>query len=81
MTILKLNLPDDLAQRAQRAGLLSDTAMQTLLEDAIRRGAGRRLLGVAQKLHAANIPPMTDAEVVAEVKVVRAELRTRNQAN
>ena len=29
MTTLKLNLPDDLAQRA---GLLTDTAIQTLLE-------------------------------------------------
>ena len=81
MTTLKLNLPDDLAQRAQRAGLLTDTAIQKLLEDAMRRDAGRRLLGIAQQLHAANIPPMTDEEVVAEVKAVRAERRARNQAN
>ena len=81
MPTLKLHLPDDLAQRAQRAGLLTDTAIQKLLEDAIRRDAGRRLLGIAQQLHAAHIPPMTDEEVVAEVKAVRAERRARNQAN
>lgn len=79
MTTLKLNLPDELAQRAQSAGLLTDAAIQKLLEDAIRREAGRSLLNVAQQLHGANIPPMSNEEIVAEVKAVRAERRVRNQ--
>jgi len=84
MTELLLKLPDDLAQRAKSAGLLSDAAIQQLLEDAMRRAAGRKLLEVAERVHAAGIPPMTDEEVVAEVKAVRTEpifkaisLRTR----
>jgi len=80
MTTLKLNLPDELARRAQSAGLLTDAALQKLLEDAIRRDAGRRLLDAAKQLHAASIPPMSDEEIVAEVKAVRAERRARNQA-
>lgn len=77
MTTLKLNLPDDLAQRAQSAGLLTDAAIQKLLEDAIRRNAGRRLLEVSKRLQAANIAPMSDEEIVAEVKAVRAARRAR----
>jgi len=75
---LKLNLPDELAQRAKSAGLLTDTAIQKLLEDAVRRESGRRLLEIAERLHAANIPPMTEEEIVAEVKAVRAERRARD---
>jgi hypothetical protein len=81
MMTLKLNLPDELAQRAQSAGLLTDTSIQKLLEEAIRREAGRKLLNVAQQLHDANIPPMSDEEVVSEVKAARAALRARNTAN
>ena len=81
MTTLKLNLPDELAQRAQNAGLLTDSSIQKLLEEAIRREAGRKLLDIAQQLHDANIPPMSDEEIMAEVKAVRAERRARNSAN
>ncbi|MDP2795081.1 MAG: hypothetical protein Q8O25_13570 [Sulfurisoma sp.] len=77
MTELALKLPDDLAQRAKSAGLLSDSAIQRLLEDAMRRTAGRKLLEIAERVHAAGIPPMTDEEVVAEVKAARAEQRAR----
>jgi post-segregation antitoxin (ccd killing protein) len=58
MTTLQFNLPDDLAQRAKTAGLLTDAAIQELLEDAIRRQAGLRLLEIAQRLHQSNIPPI-----------------------
>ena len=75
MTTLKLNLPDELARRAQSAGLLSEAAIQKLLEEAVRRKSGRRLLEIAERLHAAKIPPMTDEQIVADVKAVRAERR------
>lgn len=77
MTHLTVNLPDELAQRARQAGLLSDQAIQRLLEDAMRREAGRKLLDIAKRVHAAGIPPMSDEEIVAEVKAVRAERRAR----
>lgn len=77
MTELVVKLPDELAQRAQRLGLLSDSAIQRLLEDAMRREAGRQLLQAAARIQAAGIPPMSDEEIVAEVKAVRAERRTR----
>ena len=75
MTELVVKLPDDLALRAKNAGLLSDSAIQRLLEEAMRREAGRKLLTVAERVHAAGISPMSDEEIVAEVKAVRAERR------
>lgn len=78
MTELVVRLPDELAQRARKAGLLSDSAMQRLFEEAIRREAGRKLLTIAEGLHAAGIAPMNDEEIVAEVKATRAERRSDN---
>ncbi len=77
MTELVVKLPDDLARRARSAGLLTDGAIQRLLEEAMRREAGRRLLQVAERLHAAGVPPMSEEEIDAEVKAVRAERRAR----
>ena len=77
MTELVLKLPDELAQRAKSAGLLSDSAIQRLLEEAMRREAGRKLLEVARRVQGAGIPPMTMDEIQAEVDVVRAERRAR----
>jgi hypothetical protein len=77
MTELVVKLPDDLARRAESAGLLTDSAIQRLLEEAMRREAGRRLVQVAQRLHAAGVEPMSDEEIVAEVKAARAERRGR----
>lgn len=77
MTELVIHLPDELAQRARNSGLLSDDAIRVLLEDALRRQAGRRLLEVARSLHAADIPLMSMEEIDAEVKAARAERRAR----
>lgn len=77
MTKWVVKLPDELAQRARKAGLLSDGAIQRLLEEAMRGAAGQQLLAVSERLHAAGIAPLSDEEIVAEVKAVRAERRDR----
>ena len=77
MTELVVKLPDELAQRAKNAGLLSDSAIQRLLEEAMRREAGRKLLEAARCIQASDIPPMTMDEIQAEVDAVRAERRAR----
>ena len=77
MTELVVKLPDELAQRAKSAGLLTDSAIQQLLEEAMRREAGRRLRQAAETLHAAGVEPMSEEEIVAEVNAARAERRTR----
>ncbi len=68
-----LNLPDDVAIRAKDAGLLNVETMQKLLEDAMRRTAGRKLLSMAERLHAAGIPPMNEDELNALIDDVRSE--------
>jgi hypothetical protein len=72
MTIVQIDLPDTLVQRARSEGLLSDSAVQKLLEDAMRRQAGRRLIETLEQLHAANIEPMSEEELDAEIRAVRA---------
>ena len=79
MTELVVQLPDDLVQRAKSAGLISDQAIQELLEDAMRRQAGRRLLEMVKRIHALNLPPMSDEEIMEEVRAVRAERRAARE--
>lgn len=57
---------------------MTDGAIQRLLEEAMRREAGRELLAIAESVHAPGIVPMSDEEVVAEVKAARAERRARD---
>lgn len=80
MTRIQIDLPDATARAAREAGLLTPEALVRLLDDALRREAGRKLLAVAQRVHAADIAPMSDEEVVTEVNAVRAEQRARQSA-
>jgi hypothetical protein len=68
-----INLPDDVAKRAQAAGLLTVESVQNLLEEAMRRAAGKRLLTMAEKLHTADIAPLSDDELDELIHEVRAE--------
>lgn len=45
-----------------------------------RGAAWGRLLAIAPALEAAGVPPMSEEEIVAEVKAVRAERRARHAA-
>lgn len=74
---LKLNLPDTLANEAQAAGLLTPQAIERLLREAVRSKAVTELFETADRLAAANIPPMTMEEIQAEVDAVRQARRER----
>lgn len=73
MTTLTIDLPDNIAKEAKDAGLLAPETLVQLLKDAVRRRAGQRLLDVARRIQATGISPMSDEEIVAEVKAARAE--------
>ncbi len=77
MINVQISLPAETAKRAKNAGLLSDDAIAALLEDAMRRAAGGRLLHAAADIRSTNIEPMSDEDVVALVKEVRAERRAQ----
>lgn len=74
---LKVNLPDNLASEAKAAGLLTPQAIERLLREAVRNKAVKELFDTADRMVAANIPPMTMQEIQAEVDAVRAARRER----
>lgn len=83
MTTLKLtlNLPDDLAQKAQHAGLLTPQAIESMLREQLRKLAGETLRGIwARKPeeNSAEMTPEIEQEIVAEVRAARAEHRKKS---
>lgn len=75
MATLELELPDQLARDARKAGLLSAKAIKDLLRDAIRKRAAQEFLAVADRVAAAKILPMSEEEIQAEVNAVREAKR------
>jgi len=73
----KVNLPDTLASEAKAAGLLTPQAIERLLREAVRSKAVKELFDTADRMVAANIPPMTMQEIQAEVDAVRKARRER----
>ena len=74
---LTLNLPDELASKAQAAGLLNAEAVERLLREQLRRQAGQQLRAMLDKADTSGTPPMTEDEVQAEIDAYRAERRAR----
>ena len=74
---LIVSLPDTLADEAKAAGLLTPKAIERLLREAVRRNAVNELFETADRLAAADIPPMTMQEIQAEVDAVRQTRRER----
>lgn len=77
MTTVELTLPDKLAQEAQAAGLLTPQALEAMLREGLRKQRTDELLDAMQRMHAVNVPPMTEEEIQAEIDAARAERRAR----
>ena len=72
---IKLSLSDKVANDAQAAGLLTPSAIETLIAEALRKKAFDELLSIADRVEAAGIPPMSMEEINAEIEAYRAERR------
>jgi hypothetical protein len=72
----KISLPEKLRQEAEKAGLLTPKALERLLRDEIRRRRVDGLFASADKLAALDIPPLSDAEIEAEVQKARRPTAT-----
>lgn len=77
MTTITIELPDELAEEARNQGLLTAGAVEAMIRETLRRRAAKELLEAADKLAAAEFPPLTLAEIQEEVNAVRAERRRR----
>ena len=77
MTTVQITLPDELAQKAATAGLLSPEAMEAMLRDQLRRRAGEQLQTMWRRVPLEELTPEVEQEIVEEVRKVRSELRLR----
>ena len=75
---LTLNLPDELANKAQAAGLLNSEAIEKLLREQLRKQAGEELRAMLNKAGASSALPMSEDEIQAEVEAYRAERRAQH---
>jgi len=71
-------LPDQLAQEAQRAGLLSSEFVEKWLRDQLKEQRVGQLFKAMDRMSAVDDPPPMSPEVVAEeIAAMRAERRAR----
>jgi hypothetical protein len=76
MTTVQIELPDELAQRAEQAGLLSPAVLAELLSEKLRAKSLQELLRSTEIIAANNdLPYMSPEEVAEEIAVMRAERR------
>ena len=81
MTTVKIELPEELARKAQEMGLLTPEGIERALRDALKREAGRKLIEAGKAIRASGLPPMTEEEIQAEIDAVRAARRARRDAS
>lgn len=77
---LKLNLPDDLAQRAQSAGLLTSEAIESMLCEQLKKQAGENLRAMWARMPREELTPEIEQEIVEEVRVARAARRKQSRS-
>ena len=78
MTTVQIKLPDQLAQEAQRAGLLSPELLEKWLREQLRMQRANALLQAAERMS-----ELKDAEILSPEAVAEeiAAMRTERRAN
>lgn len=72
MTNVHITLPDELARKADTAGLLSPESMEAMLREQLRRRAGEELRAMWQRGPGEALTPELEQEILADVRMVRA---------
>jgi hypothetical protein len=81
MTTVQITLPDQLAQEAERAGLLSSESLEELLRKQLKARAAGELIALLDKLDATNSEDyMSPEDVAEEIRAMRAEKRASRGA-
>ncbi len=78
MTTVQITLPDQLAQEAQRAGLLSPAMLERWLRDQLKTQRVDELFAAIDRMAAVDEPAvMSPEEVAQEIAAMRAERRAK----
>jgi Arc/MetJ family transcription regulator len=75
MTTVQINLPDQLAQEAQRAGLLTSAALERMLREYLKTRKTDELFAAMDRMAAVEVPAMTPEEISEELHAMRAARR------
>jgi len=79
MTTVQIILPDQLAQEAQRAGLLTSETIERMLRQQLKTQHVDELFQSMERMAAIDTPAtMSPEEVAEEIRAMRAERRTKN---
>lgn len=78
MTTVQITLPDQLAQEAQRAGLLSQAALEKLLREQLQaRHLDEFFAAMTRMEQVAEPPAMSPVDVAEEIRAMREERRAK----
>ena len=78
MTTVQIDLPDQLAKEAQRAGLLSPTRLERWLREQLKAQQADEFFAAMDRMAAVDEPAlMSPEEVAQELAAMRAERRTK----
>ncbi|HWR77552.1 MAG TPA: hypothetical protein VN283_10145 [Thiobacillus sp.] len=78
MTTVHINLPDQLAQEAKQAGLLSEAALAKLLREQLQARRQNAFFTALERMEQTPEPPaMSPEDVAEEIRTMRAERRAR----
>jgi hypothetical protein len=76
MATVRIDLPDQLAEQAERAGLLSSASLEQLLRQQLQARAAGQLLEAIRRMDQADDAEIITPEVAAaEIAAMRAEKR------
>ena len=78
MTTVHITLPDQLAQEAQRAGLLSSARLEQWLREQLQAQQGDELFTAVDRMARVEAPAaMSPEDVARDIAAMRAERRAR----
>ncbi len=76
MATVRIDLPDQLAQEAERAGLLSPAALEQWLREQLQARSATQLNEMIKRMDEVDDTPyMSPEEVAKEIAIMRAERR------
>lgn len=78
MTSITIELPDDLAARAQRAGVLRSPFVHALIEEATAYAAAQNLRRAWKAMDTIETPELTPADIASHIAAVRAAHRAQS---